>query len=159
MTNFTLCNPSSLFWTESRYEIGLALKELPAVTLLGCLDTHIAVGLCEFPGISYKRTKNFILGLFVAGGFHQLLKFWKYSILPECESSASDDYFIDRKCSGRCRSVGGGSGVGCVSLCLPGALGCLPHPRRGKTILLSPDGPGKKMFLQAREMCGKDRAL
>lgn len=54
---------------------------------------------------------------------------------------------------------GGGSGIWCVSLCLPGELRCLPHPRREKRILLSPDGPGKKMFLQAREMCGKDRAL
>ena len=85
----------------------------------------------------------------MAGGFHQLLKFWKYSILPECESSASDDYFIDRKCSGRCRSMGGGSGIACVALFLPGALRCLPQP----------DRLGKKMFLQAREMCGKDRAL
>ena len=90
----------------------------------------------------------------MAGGFHQLLKFWKYSILPECESSASDDYFIDRKCSGRCRSMGGGggeggSGVACVSLFLPGALRCLPQPDRLR----------KKMFLQAREMGGKDRAL
>ena len=95
----------------------------------------------------------------MAGGFHQLLKFWKYSILPECESSALDNYFIDRKCSGRSESMGGGSGISCVSLCLPGALRGLAHPRRGKRILLSPVGHGKKMFLQAREMCGKDRAL
>ena len=69
----------------------------------------------------------------MAGGFHQLLKFWKYSILPECESSASDDYFIDRKCSGRCRSMGGGGGgevagsrvFPCFYL---GHLGASPNP-------------------------------
>ena len=43
----------------------------------------------------------------------------------------------------------GGSGVACVSLFLPGALRCLPQPDRLR----------KKMFLQAREMGGKDRAL
>ena len=48
-----------------------------------------------------------------------------------------------------CGGGGGGSGIACVSLFLPGALRCLPQPDRLR----------KKMFLQAREMCGKDRAL
>ena len=44
---------------------------------------------------------------------------------------------------------GGGSGIACVSLFQPGALRCRPQPDRLR----------KKMFLQAREMGGKDRAL
>lgn len=47
-------------------------------------------------------------------------------VLPECVGRASGEYFIDSKCSGRCRCMEGGTGIACSSLCPPVFVRCSP---------------------------------
>ncbi|CAH3018027.1 unnamed protein product [Porites evermanni] len=45
-------------------------------------------------------------------------------VLPECVGRASGEYFIDSKCTGRCRCMKGGTGIMCSSLCPPAFVRC-----------------------------------
>ena len=89
----------------------------------------------------------------MAGGFHQLLKFWKYSILPECESSASDDYFID---TGNARvdaeAWGEVAGSGVFLCAYLRHLGASPTSDEEKQYYYHPMGLERRCFCK-RERC------